>query len=254
MRGIKPALHSNIARRFFLGGSDAPIIASDDNEALARLWKEKRGEGEPKALFIRRGGLQAEDGKQRSSRNAARPVPVAEMINPRFGNPKGNKTFEQIAVDCNARITIERELVLDLAGLLSGLHQVTSIETGPTPNKGEIQAEPKQSSGIQPTSRGRALPRRDAPALRLNNGRRSHDYGFLRLANFLNGAFDRLSRCGTFCRQLTHTIMTRERLRSPQTVPHHARVQYHRPIAPIAPPENRTPEALRRRVLVVRQQ
>jgi len=34
------------ARRFFIGGSDARIIMSDDQAALVRLWREKRGEAE----------------------------------------------------------------------------------------------------------------------------------------------------------------------------------------------------------------
>jgi predicted phage-related endonuclease len=34
-------------RRRFIGGSDARIIMGADREALLRLWREKRGEGEP---------------------------------------------------------------------------------------------------------------------------------------------------------------------------------------------------------------
>ncbi len=37
-------------RRYFIGGSDARIIMGDDEEALLRLWHEKRGEVEPKDL------------------------------------------------------------------------------------------------------------------------------------------------------------------------------------------------------------
>ncbi len=37
-------------RRSFIGGSDARIIMGDDEEALVRLWLEKRGEVEPKDL------------------------------------------------------------------------------------------------------------------------------------------------------------------------------------------------------------
>jgi predicted phage-related endonuclease len=37
----------NSERRAFVGGSDARIIMGDDEEALVRLWKEKRGELEP---------------------------------------------------------------------------------------------------------------------------------------------------------------------------------------------------------------
>ena len=37
-------------RRSFIGGSDARIIMGDDEAALLRLWKEKRGEVEPEDL------------------------------------------------------------------------------------------------------------------------------------------------------------------------------------------------------------
>jgi predicted phage-related endonuclease len=37
-------------RRNFIGGSDAPIIMGDDETALIRLWREKRGEVEPEDL------------------------------------------------------------------------------------------------------------------------------------------------------------------------------------------------------------
>jgi len=34
---------NRINRRFFIGGSDARIIMGDDQAALIRLWREKRG-------------------------------------------------------------------------------------------------------------------------------------------------------------------------------------------------------------------
>jgi predicted phage-related endonuclease len=37
-------------RRYFIGGSDARIIMGDDETALVRLWREKRGEVEPRDL------------------------------------------------------------------------------------------------------------------------------------------------------------------------------------------------------------
>jgi predicted phage-related endonuclease len=37
-------------RRYFIGGSDARIIMGDDDAALVRLWREKRGEVEPEDL------------------------------------------------------------------------------------------------------------------------------------------------------------------------------------------------------------
>jgi predicted phage-related endonuclease len=40
----------NNDRRYFIGGSDARIIMGDDEGALLRLWREKRGEVEPEDL------------------------------------------------------------------------------------------------------------------------------------------------------------------------------------------------------------
>src|SRR5258705_3461528 len=41
---------SNADRRSFIGGSDARVIMGDDETALLRLWREKRGEVEPEDL------------------------------------------------------------------------------------------------------------------------------------------------------------------------------------------------------------
>jgi predicted phage-related endonuclease len=43
-------LESEFERRFFVGGSDARIIMGNDETALIRLWREKRGEVEPEDL------------------------------------------------------------------------------------------------------------------------------------------------------------------------------------------------------------
>jgi len=51
-------------RRYFIGGSDARIIMGDDEAALLRLWREKRGEVEPVNLsgnLIVQLGLATED-------------------------------------------------------------------------------------------------------------------------------------------------------------------------------------------------
>ena len=42
---LKPA-----DRRYFIGGSDARVIMGQDEAALLRLWREKRGEAEPEDL------------------------------------------------------------------------------------------------------------------------------------------------------------------------------------------------------------
>jgi predicted phage-related endonuclease len=47
-----PPLNTRVRpdRRWFIGGSDARIIMGGDEAALLRLWREKRGEGEPEDL------------------------------------------------------------------------------------------------------------------------------------------------------------------------------------------------------------
>src|SRR5882672_720622 len=44
------ALFSPVDRRKFVGGSDTRIIMGNDEAALIRLWREKRGESEPEDL------------------------------------------------------------------------------------------------------------------------------------------------------------------------------------------------------------
>ncbi len=43
-------LADSISRRTFIGGSDARVIMGDDEAALIRLWREKRGEAGPEDL------------------------------------------------------------------------------------------------------------------------------------------------------------------------------------------------------------
>jgi predicted phage-related endonuclease len=54
----------NLDRRCFIGGSDARIIIGNDEAALVRLWREKRGEAKPEDLsgnLIVQLGLATED-------------------------------------------------------------------------------------------------------------------------------------------------------------------------------------------------
>ena len=47
---LNDAVDTKKVRRYFIGGSDARIIMGDDEAALLRLWREKRGEVEPEDL------------------------------------------------------------------------------------------------------------------------------------------------------------------------------------------------------------
>jgi predicted phage-related endonuclease len=50
MRMHHQVLADSLSRRNFIGGSDARTIMNDDETALLRLWREKRGEVEPEDL------------------------------------------------------------------------------------------------------------------------------------------------------------------------------------------------------------
>src|SRR5438309_6473754 len=47
MNASSASTPKQINRRVFIGGSDARVIMGSDEAALARLWREKRGEAEP---------------------------------------------------------------------------------------------------------------------------------------------------------------------------------------------------------------
>jgi predicted phage-related endonuclease len=47
---LTDSLDTKLRRRYFIGGSDARIIMGNDEAALLRLWREKRGEVEPEDL------------------------------------------------------------------------------------------------------------------------------------------------------------------------------------------------------------
>src|SRR3974390_675332 len=47
MAPTEPVSRKPLSRRTFFGGSDARVIMGNDEAALGRLWREKRGEAEP---------------------------------------------------------------------------------------------------------------------------------------------------------------------------------------------------------------
>src|SRR5271166_211466 len=50
MTAVQLGFRQPIGRRGFIGGSDAKIVMGNDETALVRLWREKRGEAEPQDL------------------------------------------------------------------------------------------------------------------------------------------------------------------------------------------------------------
>ncbi len=94
------AANENLAdRRYFIGGSDARIDRGDDEAALLRLWREKRGEVEPENLLrqphrpawrrdepLDRHWFECGTGQRSKTTNPDRPLPrqpiEIELINP----------------------------------------------------------------------------------------------------------------------------------------------------------------------------
>src|SRR3954453_12513720 len=50
MTSVRGTIADSRHRRSYIGGSDARVIMGEDEEALVRLWREKRGEQDPKDL------------------------------------------------------------------------------------------------------------------------------------------------------------------------------------------------------------
>jgi predicted phage-related endonuclease len=48
--GLYAEVRNSTERRYFIGGSDARIVMGDDEAALLRLWRQKRGEAGPEDL------------------------------------------------------------------------------------------------------------------------------------------------------------------------------------------------------------
>jgi predicted phage-related endonuclease len=78
MIGLISRIADSPNRRTFIGGSDVRIIMGNDQSALVRLWREKRGEIEPDDLsgnLIVQLGLATED-LNRHWYIPARPLPM----------------------------------------------------------------------------------------------------------------------------------------------------------------------------------
>src|SRR3989475_12795744 len=67
------------SRRTFIGGSDARVIMGNDEAALVRLWREKRGEAEAEDLsgnlIVQLGRATEELNRSWYERNTGRQVP-----------------------------------------------------------------------------------------------------------------------------------------------------------------------------------
>src|ERR1700761_8269967 len=78
MRKLGERSSSISNRRSFIGGSDARIIMGDDETALVRLWREKRGEAEPEDLsanlIVQLGSVTEELNRQWYERNTGQVI------------------------------------------------------------------------------------------------------------------------------------------------------------------------------------
>ena len=69
-------------RRFFIGGSDARVIMADDQAALIRLWREKRGEDPllPVSRTVERDAMSGYGRGERLDRQAVDELPVVADV------------------------------------------------------------------------------------------------------------------------------------------------------------------------------
>jgi hypothetical protein len=187
-----------------------------------------------------------EEGKQRSRCNAVRHGLTAETVISALEDAEHYKAFEAtIIADYDAQSAVERELVLRLASLLWRLRRATAMETGLFEIQAKQLKEFKRSRQTPPASEvvyalfGRAHSvgyDRDPASDGVANPATVHSSAsksvgmtldatvelarcFLRLANMLNFALDRLSRYeATLSRQARQTLVALDALdrRKPQ--------------------------------------
>ena len=168
-------------------------------------------------------GPRSEEGKRRSRRNAIRHGLTAETVITDLENPADYKAFEAaIAADHDAQTAVERELVLRLASLLWRLRRATSIERGlfeiqsrQAEHRGSNGLTDHRCSALQVPAAGLDECRSDCrghevlaiPVQEESDDRHEIARSFMRLNNFYNGTFERLSRYETaLWRQVGQTL------------------------------------------------
>src|SRR4051794_37749874 len=96
-----PVAH-NVSRRNFIGGSDARIIMGTDEAALLRLWKEKRGEGEPEdfsgKLIVQLGVVTEGLNRHWYERNTRRPITAVRSWSIRRAGPPSSWKLSPSAI------------------------------------------------------------------------------------------------------------------------------------------------------------
>ena len=168
-------------------------------------------------------------GKERSRCNAVRHGLTTETVIQLLEDAEDYKAFElSVTADFDARTTVERELVLRLAGLLWRLRRATAIETGLlqtySRNEGPVKQDGVrfgQSSvirmrGLEPTV-GLDGDHKIQPAQQGINAEIAARFLALNCAD--GGAFERLNRYETaLWRQVSQLLVTLEFMRRYQPV------------------------------------
>jgi predicted phage-related endonuclease len=95
--------YPDLDRRSFIGGSDARIIMGDDEAALLRLWREKRGEAAPEDLS---GNLMVQLGS------------ATEELNRLWDERNTNQVVKE--VQCHVRHPVNRWMAATLDGMIEG--------------------------------------------------------------------------------------------------------------------------------------
>jgi hypothetical protein len=181
---------------------------------------------------VRSTGPRTEEGKRRSRQNAIRHGLCAETVIEIVEDIEDYRAFEAAVIaDYDAHTAVERELVLRLASLLWRLRRATAIETELFRIQAEILRERRNRSLPHQPERSQATlfrvvetrPSGDESAdgripTKLPGAIRPRDLTicFQRLANFDNGAFERLGRYETaLWRQMAQTLLLLQSVRRP---------------------------------------
>ena len=177
---------------------------------------------------LRSSGPTTQQGKDRSRRNAIRHGLSAETVIPAVEDIDDYRAFEAaVIIDYDARTAVERELSLRLASLLWRLRRATSIETALLGVQSDIVEHRNRQHGcgiLAESSCGEDQQQTADQSDGTVSGQRTSSetdarqlaLSFQRLANFDNGAFDRLGRYeARLWRQTLQTLLVLHSARCP---------------------------------------
>jgi len=172
---------------------------------------------------IKSTGPRTDVGKARSRLNALRHGLTAETVIAAIEDTEDYKAFElSIISDFNVTTAVERELTLRLASVLWRLRRTTAIETGLLQIQGDIMRDrdEKACNSAPVTQRNRysisstvQIQSNEKPDEKPSNSKQPTSKNvsvgrcYLRLANFDNDAFEKLSRYETSLWRQTYSLL-----------------------------------------------